>query len=634
MQLIPKAIGVSMNYMNINFAQPLWLYALILVPIGWLWSYYWAKTNKANSQGLTKFIDQKLLVHLLVNKNNKEVKSNTGWLYTAFTICIILALANPRWGYKEFDAYQPTASMVILLDLSTSMNATDVLPSRIVRARQNIEDLLNLSHGLKIGLIGFARYPHLISPITDDIQTIRTFLPALDTDLSDLQGNSLSSSLHLATELLAAEPGDKKSILLVSDGNISASNYSKELSALQAKNIQVHVIGIGTDTGAPYKNKNGMLHKVQGKVITSKLNSATLKDIAKHGHGIYTEATYNDFGLRAILHKAETTRNNQLVEGKIRQWNDRYYMFLIPAAGILLYLMRKRVLYTLIIFLSCSSLLSSNVYAFSVQDLFTNSEQQGQKLYDAGDFKRSAESFRDPYQKGVALYRDGQFAQAEEQFNKVERSNIKTSALYNAGNSQMQQQKWRSAIKSYENVLAIEPYNPSAQHNLELARKMLAANDGQDKEDDNCECKDKDKQSNKDNKEKKGSQDKQDNSTKQDTKDKQDNTAKQDTKDKQDNTAKQDAQNKQDNADKQDAQSKQNNIAKQDSQDKQDSNNEKNEQAKATNTQQKDNAMQQQANIKLAEDEARIEQLLNRVDSDIKVFLKNKIYLEDVLSEQ
>lgn len=210
------------------------------------------------------------MIHSESESSSKVVRY--GWLYAILTACIIIALANPRWSYEDLDAYQTNASMVILLDLSASMNATDVAPSRMIRARQSIEDLLNLSKALKIGLVGFAGNAHLISPITDDLATVKTYIPALsDTDLTKLQGNSLPQALHLAGELLANEPGDQKSILLVSDGNFSSTDFSKELAALRSIGINVHVLGVGTTNGAPFKNHSGALHKSQGKLVISKL---------------------------------------------------------------------------------------------------------------------------------------------------------------------------------------------------------------------------------------------------------------------------------------------------------------------------------------------------------------------------
>ncbi|HSX20276.1 MAG TPA: VWA domain-containing protein [Gammaproteobacteria bacterium] len=568
--------------------------------------------------GLNKFIDQNLLPHLLLSKMSKAQRNYNDWLYAALVFCLVVALANPRWSYHDHDAFQPTASMVVLLDLSASMNATDVSPSRIGRARQYIEDLLNLSKGLKIGLIGYAGYPHLISPISDDIQTIKTYIPALDTDLSNVQGNSLHTSLRMAAELLAHEPGEQKSILLLSDGNVATNDFSRELSALTSQNIHVHVVGIGTKAGAPYKNKNGSLHKASGKIVNSTLNDTALKEIAKQGHGIYTEAGLNDLGLRTILSKASHTQEDHVVAGKVRQWEDRYYLFLIPAAFIMLYLMRSRAIYVVFVAVLANGALYNDVYAIGIKDVFMNSGQRGQQIYTEGDFTKAAETFSDPYHKGVALYRGGQYAEAEEQFNKSQRATVMLDAMYNAGNAQMQQSKWRAAINSYESVLKIEPDHFAAQHNLEIARKMLEENKDQDK-DDNCECNNKDK----------SKQSKNDQQNGKDGKDQAKNEQ-QDQQDQQQN--KQDKQ-KQD-MDNQDSDAKQNESEQKQSQkqDLQDAQQQADNNDKGQDP--KDKAAQAAQMQQLAEDEARVEQWLNRIDSDIKIFLKNKFYVEDVLSAQ
>jgi Ca-activated chloride channel family protein len=597
-----------MNYHDFNFAQPLWLWGLLLVPIGWVWYQFWRKKNQKSMPHLNQFIDSNLLPHLLINAGSKTEHKGVGLLYAALVFCIILALANPRWSFHELDAFQPSASMVVLMDLSSSMSATDVTPSRIIRARQNVEDLINLSKGLKIGLIGFAGNSHLISPITDDLQTIKNYIPALDTTLTNIQGNSLHAAFHQAMELLENEPGDKKSILLVSDGNFVSTDFSKELSVLTSKNIQIHVMGVGTTTGAPYKDKNGSLHKSQGKIVIAKLNSALLQDIAKRGHGIYTEAKHNDIGLRMILNKAETSTKDNVVAGKVRQWDDRYYIFLIPAAAILLYLMRARVLLCVSIAILANGLLVNDANATSVKNAFINSEQQAQQQYADGNFSMAAENFKDPYRKGVALYRAGKYAEAEQQFLQADRKPIKTSALFNAGNAQMQQRKWRAAIKSYETVLALEPYNYPAQHNLEIAKKML-----EDEDDDSNEDPSKNQCPNP----KKSDQGESQESDEQDQNQQQENSDKQQNKDSKSDNNKAENSNAQD-ADAKNQSAKQNQAAQQN-----------------MDEQESDQAEQNQAQLSMsAEDEARMEQWLKRVDSDIRVFLKNKFYIEDVLNAQ
>jgi Ca-activated chloride channel family protein len=601
-------MDMQMNFNDFNFAQPVWLCGLLLIPIGWAWYKYWQNLSKSNLSGLNKFIDEKLLPHLLIKSKTDSKIVSYGWLYGVLTACIVIALANPRWSYEDLDAYQTNASMVILLDLSASMNATDITPSRIIRARQSIEDLLNLSKGLKIGLVGFAGNAHLISPVTDDLATVKTYIPALDTDLTKLQGNSFHQALLLGGELLANEPGDQKSILVVSDGNFASTDFSKELAALHSRGVNVHVLGVGTATGAPYKNHSGALHKSQGKLVISKLNTAVLQTIAKQGHGIYTETVHNDAGIKAILHKAEHNNpDEQIISGKVRQWQDRYYWFIFPAAIILLYLMRQRVLYVYIAFIMTGLLQSPNAMALDLSTAFKNSEQQGQRAYIEAEFQQAAELFNNPYRKGIALYRAGEFAQAEQQFNQASSNGIKIDAQYNAGNAQMQQRKWRAAIKSYETVLKIDPDHFAAQHNLEIAKRMQEEQpENEDEQDQNGDKQDK--------------QDKQDN---QDSKQDQKN----------DQQQKQDPdKNKQDQQEDQNKQDQQNQQDKQDQQSKQDKQDQQNQQQDKQDQQQdkQDVAMNNAEKM----DEAQAQQWLNRIDSDIKVFLKNKFYIEDVISAQ
>lgn len=250
-----------MGLSNFNFAQPLWLAALILIPLGWGWSTYWRGSRSNKLSGLKKYADPELLPHIMANTKTLKTRSFIGLIYSLTIACIIIALADPRWDFKDIEAYAPSASIIILLDLSSTMNAQDVSPSRIIAGRQRVEDLLQQSKGLKVGLIGFAENPHLISPITDDLQTIKAFLPAVDTDLINKQGTSLSAGLKAAAELLANEPGEKKSILLVSDGNLGKDNYEKIVKALAGQNISVHVLGVGTAEGGPYRDQSGKLQR-------------------------------------------------------------------------------------------------------------------------------------------------------------------------------------------------------------------------------------------------------------------------------------------------------------------------------------------------------------------------------------
>lgn len=555
---------------DFNFAQPLWLLLLLIIPIAWAWYKYSSVIFKKQTGYLEKFIDPELLPHLLVSDpNNAKNKTRINYKWLAYIILVVsaaLALANPRWGYTEIDAYAPAASTVILIDLYSTMNTDDVAPSRIVRARQAIVDLLNLSKGLKIGLVGFAEIPHLISPITDDIKTLKGFLPAVHTDLVTKQGCNLSLALKMAEDLLNNEPGNVKSIVIVSDGNFLDNNYMSIVKDISANNIKINVIGVGTTAGGMYQDN--------GKIVSSKLDKQVLQSIAKQGNGIYIETNFSDRGLQTLVNKLQKTNSaDNVVNGKIRQWEDRYYLFLLPVALMFLYLFYQRAFYVIFFVVGFNCLNIPQANASEVANIFKNSEQQGVEQFSRGNFAAAAEKFTNNYNKGVALYRAGNYAAAEKEFAEVKNAKLKTAAMYNAGNSQMQQKKWQAAIDNYEQVLLQEPDNSDAKFNLELAKKMLEKQDQQDKQDKN---------------------------------------------NKKDNKNKNKEDNKEDNQDKQDDNQEQ----KQD----QDKNDQKQEQ-KQDQTEQPDSKEKSKQN-------AKAELWLNRVDSDIKVFLKNKFYVEDMLNSK
>jgi len=547
-----------MNLSNFNFAQPWWLLALALVPIGWIWHRYGQKFNNKNLSSLERFADQKLLPHLLLSAaHNKKNTSSHGWLYASLIACLVLALADPRWNFKEIDAYAPTASMVILMDLGATMSSTDVAPSRIINARQNVEDLLNQSLGLKVGLLGFAAIPHLISPITDDLQTVKAFLPAIDTTLITKQGDALNLALSAAEELLDSEASENKSILLVSDGNFADIDYAPQLKDLSAKNIKLFVMGVGTS-----------------------LNQAKLQTIAKEGNGIYVPANHSEADLQKILAKAQQLDSSkQVVSGKIKQWEDRYYLLLLPAVLIFLYLLSQRAFYSVFLILVVGLCNSPPATAFELHSAFQNSEQKARHAFQHANFSQAAELFKDPYRKGIALYRNGDFAGAEQQFKSAQRPAVKVAALYNAGNAQMQQKKWRAAISSYEQVLQDKPDHMDAKHNLEIARRMLADNDN-----------------------------KQDDQPKEQPKDQ----PKDDVQNKPDNQD-----NKQDNKPDQAGQPPAQPPA---------------QPSKPSVPLEDIDAPIEESKNEATEQEARAQQWLNRIDSDIRVFLKNKFYIEDMLS--
>jgi Ca-activated chloride channel family protein len=197
-------------------------------------------------------------------------------------------MAGPCWDYTQEQTYEPARDLVIVLDLSQSMNATDVEPSRIARAREKIEDLMDMSHDDSIGLVAYAAVPHMITPLTDDFRTIKNLLPELDTSLVTIQGDRLKPALQMAAGMLKDEVGDEKSILVIGDGGFQERDIAGLVQA--AGNATIYTMGVG----AP----------------GSGLRANRLQMLATAGHGIYVEANYTDSDTRAILSRMGVGRRD------------------------------------------------------------------------------------------------------------------------------------------------------------------------------------------------------------------------------------------------------------------------------------------------------------------------------------
>lgn len=339
----------------------------------------------------------------------------------------------------------------------------------------------------------------MITPITEDKETIRHLLPSLGTDLAYVQGSRLSPALEMAATLLQAEPGHNKAILVVSDGGFEDSSAITIAKKLREQGLFIYTMGVGTAEGAPLRDHEGKIIKKQGSPILSKLEKERLSEISQIGNGRYLETHHAAESESVILADLEKRAEAQVAVGKKnRFWDEHFYLFLFPVLPIFLWWFRKGAivaLFFLVFHLEAS------------EDYFKNSEQCGKEALEAGDCEKALNTFQDPYRKGVACYKAGQFAEAEQMFRQSDRPEVACSAAYNLGNCLAQQQKLKEAITVYEDVLEKWPDHTRAKENLELVKKMLE----DQKQDPSDQQDNQDKKDQKDNQDQdKQDQDKQD----------------------------------------------------------------------------------------------------------------------------
>ncbi len=320
------------------FAEPLWL---VLLAVPWLLRFLPVVRHRTQEkERLRQYADPHLLSYLLVQGTlGKPPQHGLVW-WKLVWVLLVLALAGPRWDYTDVEIYQPGYDLVVLLDLSRSMEVIDVKPSRIARARQEIEDLIRLKGGLRIGLVGFASVAHVVSPITDDVQTLRNLLPSLSPELVRLQGSRLSSALDRASRLLAAQPpGSSRHLLLISDGDFDEPGLEEAIQRIHDSGIRFHALGIGTEPGGevPFSPQGGTLRDAVGNVVVSRLDEPQLRHLVQIGGGEYQRAVFQDNDTTGLVGAMLNGTGAKAVEsGHQRVWHERYY--LLVALAILLVL--------------------------------------------------------------------------------------------------------------------------------------------------------------------------------------------------------------------------------------------------------------------------------------------------------
>lgn len=322
---------------TLHFAQPLWLWGLLAIPpvIAWLMLSSPLRRHGRESG----YADAHLLPFLTGIATTQVISSRAplfGWAL-AWSL-LSLAMAGPRWDFQQMNPFQPAADLVILLDISRSMDVGDVSPTRMERARQEVQDLASANAAISTGLIAFASVAHVVTPVTEDTQSLLRQLPALSSSLVQLQGSRLSDAIEQAGMLLADHGGDvAHNVLLISDGDFDEPGLEEKVQSLHAAGIRFHALGVGTSEGGPVPG----LIAPYGEPVLSALDEARLRRLAESGGGLFRIADYRDHDTRAILDAALAhARAAQNAELQTRVWNEYFYWLLIPAVLILLYLYR------------------------------------------------------------------------------------------------------------------------------------------------------------------------------------------------------------------------------------------------------------------------------------------------------
>jgi len=451
-----------MSFAEFHLVRPYWLLAIIpaIVIIILLLK------NKLNQGNWSKVCDAELLPFILQQKATHRNR----WTLpaTAFSsVLVIFSLAGPTWERLPSPVFRNDAALVIALDLSRSMDATDIKPSRLSRARFKIADILKKRKDGQTALLVYAGDAFTVTPLTEDTETINSQLPALITEIMPSQGSNTVLALEKAIELLKQSGLQSGEILLVTDG----VDYGKSIDmAVSISPYHLSILGVGTAEGAPIKiAQGGFLKDQQGNIVVPKLNSSELSQLASKANGLFQPISGNDSDIDALLNQFDNPSEKQ-AEGNnnllIDQWDEKGPWLLLLALPLAALSFRKGLLSLALLVLLP---FPENSYALEWNDLWQTQNQQAQTAFKQDNFQQASEKFDNPQWKAAAQYKAGQFEQSIETLQNDETA----SGLYNKGNALAQAGKLTEAIDAYDKSLKTNPKNEDAKHNKEQVEKQL-----------------------------------------------------------------------------------------------------------------------------------------------------------------
>ncbi|MDR3392887.1 MAG: VWA domain-containing protein [Sulfuriferula sp.] len=268
---------------DFHFLRPAWLLALPL-----LWGLgYWLARHRDSDGNWTRLVDAELLPGLLLDNNDKPGRAPWPWLALVWTLAVF-ALAGPSWQRLPSAAYRGNDAWALVLDLSPSMAATDLTPNRYTRARYALDDLLNAAKDARTGLVAFSDEAYTVTPMTDDVATIRALLPPLSPAIMPSAGDNLTPALEQAGKLLTQSGSKHGQIVVLTDGFADPSTAFNVAKKLNAQGITVNVVGIGTAAGAPVDHADtGFAQDAKGKLQLARLDTDRLQQLAATGGGTY-----------------------------------------------------------------------------------------------------------------------------------------------------------------------------------------------------------------------------------------------------------------------------------------------------------------------------------------------------------
>ncbi|MBT8130572.1 MAG: VWA domain-containing protein [Gammaproteobacteria bacterium] len=431
-------------------------------------------TSKATSRSWKAVCDNALLPYILTAGGKKSGMLPMLLVFIATSISIV-ALAGPVWKQLPQPVFREESALVIALDLSQSMHATDIKPSRIERAKLKIHDLISTRKGGQTALIVYAATAFTVTPLTDDDNTIANLVPSLEPGLMPAQGSNMSSALKLASELLQQAGITRGDVLVVTDG---ISNKALDaIDELSDSGHRLSIMAVGTTEGSPIPLSGGFLTDSSGAIVIPRLEPYPLQQAALKGGGLFVTLQADDSDIERLAELFASKRvktETEDTELKADIWQEEGpWLLLLVIPLVALWPRRGWLLCTLMFVLPVPQPVhadeSGSLWPLDSESLWLRPDQKGMQAFNAGEADQAAELFQDESWKAAAYYRAGEY----EKSSTVLDQPANATDFYNKGNVLAKLGNYPDAIKAYDSALSMDPDNEDARFNRELVKQAL-----------------------------------------------------------------------------------------------------------------------------------------------------------------
>jgi Ca-activated chloride channel family protein len=447
-------------FADFHFIRPEWLWALPAVILATV-----LLAHRRLGPGSWQNVVAPALAPYVLSVSANKQGVYRWWLLALGGVLAVLATAGPAWDRIEQPVFRSDQALVVALDMSRSMDAQDIAPSRLLRARLKILDMLERRNGGQTALVVYSANAFTVTPLTTDTDTIAALVNSLSTDIMPSRGSYPIAAINKGRQLLENAGATFGEVLLVTDGGTSPA-AERVARDLYDSGYTLSVLAVGTRDGAPIPQINGgFVTDQSGNIAVPRLEETPLRKLASAGGGQFSVLSTDNRDLDLLLSGEVGTRqasNDALATDRWREEGPWLLLLLLPLAALAF---RRG---WIVVMLFCLLPPTQEAQAFEWDDLWLTKDQQGQRLLEQDAAGDAADLFEDPEWRAVARYRAQEYAESAAEF--AERGD--TRSLYNLGNALARQGEFESAIDVYEQVLELDPEDEDAEYNRDLLKAM------------------------------------------------------------------------------------------------------------------------------------------------------------------